>query len=87
MYRTFYSSIETLVKSYDVLDFDPLPSSLISYSCYHFFRLCHDCSSVGLNNLEGSHDVLHSVNWIDNAAGNLGAIFTCYLLIHCCKMY
>src|SRR5215212_10902100 len=52
-----------------------------------FFRLCHDCSSVGLNNLEGSPDVLHSVNWIGNVAGNLGAIFICYLLKYCCKMY
>jgi CBS domain-containing protein len=25
------------------------------------------------------------VNWIGNLAGNLGAIFICYLLMHCCK--
>jgi CBS domain-containing protein len=28
---------------------------------------------------------MHSVNWIGNLAGNLGAIFICYLLMHCCK--
>jgi CBS domain-containing protein len=25
------------------------------------------------------------VNWIGKLAGNLGAIFICYLLMHCCK--
>jgi CBS domain-containing protein len=28
---------------------------------------------------------MQSVNWIGNLAGNLGAIFICYLLMHCCK--
>ena len=28
---------------------------------------------------------MQSVNWIANLAGNLGAIFICYLLMHCCK--